>query len=84
MTKQQRMKTVTPTVQPQTKLNRHHADNQPEHTRLSRQLHTMNFLRDRCVSDDDAYMLGGLPAWTAHSEYQKVWAGPPGEALLEV
>jgi hypothetical protein len=28
-----------------------------------------------CVLDGDAYMLDGLPAWTAHSEHQEVWAG---------
>jgi hypothetical protein len=34
-----------------------------------------------CVSDGDAYMMDGLPAWTARSEYQEVWVGAPGQAL---
>jgi hypothetical protein len=25
--------------------------------------------------------MNGLPAWTAHSEYQEVWADLPGQAL---
>jgi hypothetical protein len=32
-------------------------------------------------SMDQEIMLDGLPAWTAHSEHQEVWAGPSSSSI---